>query len=227
MSKIYYHHDKFVVDYLKNNPNLPYLISYPRTGSHWIRYAMEKYFEKPSLVMIYEYVNANEFTCYHTHDLNGTGTGLANTRKDDVIYLYRDPVDTIYSMLRHQMQNQNDEKLIQTHSICYRDHLIKYLLNDDFTKNKVVVKYENFKKDFPSEFKKLCDYLGYDFDKEKIEKIIIGLDKTKIKKESTNKYSNIDDSMGYDISREEFKNKYTNLINSIVFGKDERLKKFF
>lgn len=227
MSKIYFHHDKIVTDYLKNNPELPYLISYPRTGSHWIRYAMEKYFEKPSLVMIYEYDDATDFTCYHIHDLNRNGTGLANIRQDNVIYLYRDPVDTIYSMLRHQNQSTSDECMMRVHANCYREHLKKWLIDEDFTKHKVVLKYENFKRDFPTEFKKLCDYFGVEFNKERIEEIIDGLDKAKIKKESTNKYSNINDSKSYDVDRNNFKNKYSELINSIVFDNNPELKAFF
>ncbi len=51
MSTIFGHNDQFVVDYLRSNPDLPYLISYPRTGSHWLRLVMEEYFDKPSLVV--------------------------------------------------------------------------------------------------------------------------------------------------------------------------------
>lgn len=227
MSKIYNHKDNLVLNYLNKYPNLPYFISYPRTGSHWIRYVMEKYFKTPSLVMIYEYINATNFTCYHTHDLNNDGTSLSNIKKDNIIYLYRDPVDTIYSMIRYHKQNQNDVNLIKMHSKCYKEHLLKYLVHDDFTKNKVVLKYENFKKDFTTEFKKLCDYFEFKFDKEILEKIISGLDKTKIKNETTNRYANIDDSTGYDISREEFKKKHTDLIHNIFFNKDSKINKFF
>jgi hypothetical protein len=35
-----------------DNPDFPYLVSFSRTGSHWLRMVMELYFEKPSLVRV-------------------------------------------------------------------------------------------------------------------------------------------------------------------------------
>ena len=38
-----------------SNPEFPYLVSFPRTGSHWLRNVMELYFEKPSLTRVFLY----------------------------------------------------------------------------------------------------------------------------------------------------------------------------
>jgi hypothetical protein len=228
MSRIYNHNDKVVVDYLENNPYVPYFISYPRTGSHWIRYVMEKYFKKPSLVVIYEYVNSKEFTSYHTHDFNGDDdTSVGDIKKENVIYLYRDPVDTIYSMIKYKNMVLSNEETIKINVECYRNHLTKWLIDDNFTKNKLIIKYENFKNNFSLEFKKICDYYKVDFDSSKLNDIIEGLDKTKIKKESTNQYSKIDNTRTYDIDRSNFKENYTDLINDIMFNNNLQLKKFF
>ena len=43
------------------------------------------------------YKDAKTFTCYHRHDVELTISGCKN-----VLYLYRDPVDTIYSQIRYE-----------------------------------------------------------------------------------------------------------------------------
>ena len=35
------------------DPEFPYLISFPRTGSHWLRMLMELYFDRPSLTLLF------------------------------------------------------------------------------------------------------------------------------------------------------------------------------
>ena len=48
---------------------------------------MELYLEKPSLVRAFYYKDASDFTCYHTHDMD------LQLRRQNVIYLYHDPVE--------------------------------------------------------------------------------------------------------------------------------------
>jgi hypothetical protein len=45
--------DPAVTKSFTDNPDFPYLVSYSRTGSHWLRMIMELYFEKLSLVRVF------------------------------------------------------------------------------------------------------------------------------------------------------------------------------
>ena len=78
----------------EDNPDNPYLVSFPRTGSHWLRMVMERYFGRPSLVRVFYYPERNDFLTLHTHDLE------LDVQRRNVIYLYRDPVETVFSQMR-------------------------------------------------------------------------------------------------------------------------------
>ena len=45
------------------DPEFPFLVSYSRTGSHWLRMIMELYFEKPILVRIFYFIKKRNFLC--------------------------------------------------------------------------------------------------------------------------------------------------------------------
>ena len=94
--------DPEVIKSFTDNPDFPYLVSFSRTGSHWLRMIMELYFEKPSLVRAFYFKDANDFTCYHTHDMD------LELRRENVIYLYRNPVETVYSQLCYYKEDPDD-----------------------------------------------------------------------------------------------------------------------
>jgi len=50
--------DPKILDHFLKNADFPWLISFPRTGSHWLRMIMELYFEKPSLRRVFFYPDA-------------------------------------------------------------------------------------------------------------------------------------------------------------------------
>ena len=227
MSTIYGHNDKVVVDYLKDNPNLPYLVSYPRTGSHWVRLVMEGYFEKPSLVVLFNKTGENGFTCYHTHDLTSDGLTTGSLEKREVIYLYRDIAETVYSNLKYNNKSMDNENFIKTYSESYAKNLTKWMSKCDGDDDKLLLSYKALKNDFSTEFKKLTDYFGEDLDKEKLDKITEGLNKDKVKSSTTNIYSKIDDSKVYNDSRRVFMDKYSKICEGFVFDFNEDLKKYF
>jgi hypothetical protein len=151
--------NKKIIDKYTANPNFPYLVSFSRTGSHWLRNIMELYFLKPALVRIFYYKNATDFTCLHSHDI------MLDVIRKNVIYLYRNPIDTIYSQIRYHKQDINNQYVIKYWASLYGQHLSKWLLDENFTNKKTVITYENMKKDLSQEFIKVCEHLGYDFDK--------------------------------------------------------------
>ena len=68
------------------DPNSPWLVSFPRTGSHWLRMMLERYSARPLLPRSFFDHDSTDYLLNHTHDLDFSCT----VRR--VIYLYRDPV---------------------------------------------------------------------------------------------------------------------------------------
>ena len=110
--------NKIIEKFSANHQNT-FLVSFPRTGSHWLRMMMELYFERPSLVRIFYYPERKAYLTLHTHDLN------LDVERSNVIYLYRDPVDTIYSQLQYHKEDIYDQERIAFWSDFYGRHLDK------------------------------------------------------------------------------------------------------
>ena len=123
--------DRKVINNYISNPEFPFLISFPRTGSHWLRMLMEIYFEKPSLIRCFYYGNSQAYTCIHQHDVE------LLIERQHVIYLYRNPIDTIYSQLQYNVENLDDVSSIEYWSEKYGKHLSKWLFDEKFTTKKI------------------------------------------------------------------------------------------
>lgn len=141
-----------IVESKISDSGFPYLISFPRTGSHWLRMIMELYFEKPSLVRAFYYKNATSFTCYHRHDEK------LEIQRKNVIYLYRNPVDTIYSQMNYYKEHIEDTYRIKYWANLYGRHLKKWLIDEAFTNKKTVLTYDGLKSNMEQEFVKICSH---------------------------------------------------------------------
>ena len=212
-----------IVNKFISNPDFPYIISFPRTGSHWLRMVMELYFEEPSLVRIFysQFKNANDFTCYHRHD-----TELNEERKN-VIYLYRHPVPTIYSQLKYYKEDIFKDERIIYWSELYGRHLSKWLLTENFTQKKTILTYENMQNDIYPEFKKVCDHFGVEFNKAKLDKILHLVNKENLKKKTKHDKQVVNINQSYDKLRKDFIEKKSELVMDIIFKQNNELNKFF
>lgn len=80
---------------------MQYVVSYPRSGSHWLNLAMELYFGVQRRIDISGHrlhlVEEGTPLWTHTHCVRADGK--------DVIYLHRDPVDAIHGHMALVMQN--------------------------------------------------------------------------------------------------------------------------
>lgn len=76
---------------------LPWLVSFPRTGSHWLRMVLELYFDRPLLTRHFFEHDNDDYLLWHDHDkdLRAEPTG-------PVIYLCRGPVATVFSELTYR-----------------------------------------------------------------------------------------------------------------------------
>jgi hypothetical protein len=213
--------DKATISRYTSNPDFPYLVSFPRTGSHWLRMLMELYFEKPSLVRSFFLKEFNDFTCYHHHDVE---LGL---ERRNVIYLYREPVATIFSQMKYYNESFSDESRIAYWSVVYGKHLEKWLITEHFTTKKTILKYEKLKANLADEFSKICTHFGATFEQEKLKKVAEQVSKEKLKEKTRHDSKVVNLSPAYDSERSEFTTKYAEHVLKTVYGVNHNIQKFF
>ena len=194
-----------------NNPDFPYLVSFPRTGSHWLRMIMELYFKKPSLVRAFYFKDATDFTCYHTHDMD------LDLSRESVIYLYRNPVETVYSQLKYYKENIDEESRRRYWTELYARHLSKWLLHDDFTKKKTVIAYEGMKKDLHQQMRKLCEHFGAEYSRTRLESVEEEVSKEQLKKKTRHDQQVVNLTNDYARERERFKKTSNGKYGSLRF----------
>jgi hypothetical protein len=94
--------DQVVLRKHLEDPEFPFLVSFPRTGSHWLRMLLELYFERPLLTRTFFFPEKDNYLLLHTHDLE------LDVKRHNVMYIYRDPVDTIYSQIKYHKEDSKD-----------------------------------------------------------------------------------------------------------------------
>ncbi len=203
-----------------SNPDFPFLVSFPRTGSHWLRMIMELYFGKPSLVRAFYYKRAKDFTCYHTHDLELT------VERENIIYLYRNPVETIYSQLCYHKQDINNEILIKYWANIYGLHLEKWLIRENFTNKKTIVTYEGLKGNLYDEFQGICLHFNFPFDKIRLDNIINKISKKEVILNTEHDHRVINLTEEYIKNKKYFMKKYSLLIFNSIYSQNSKLDKF-
>lgn len=207
------------VEQFTSDPQFPFLVSFPRTGSHWLRNVMELYFEAPSLIRVFYYNNPKEFTCFHSHDED-----LLLFRKN-VIYLYREPIETIFSQMKYYNEDLNDLARIRFWSEKYGHHLNKWLFIEQQTEKKTIIKYQNLQKNFPFEFKKITSHLNRPFDQKKLNQALSEISKEKIKSLVKDDKHVVDTTPSYKKDREIFKDSYGETIYSTLLSINNNLSK--
>ena len=142
------------------NPDYPRLVSFPRTGSHWFRLVMEFYLICPCAPQAFLVKTPNRCWGLHVHnrkirDPHPSEGPVSNLGK--VIYLYRNPIDVIWSCLEYE--NKSAEDYLDTLINEYKDHLERWLNNPADIKNICYIKYEDFKENPWDTFAKVLGFL--------------------------------------------------------------------
>jgi hypothetical protein len=212
--------DKKLIQNFLNIENFPYLISFPRTGSHWLRMIMELYFERPSLVRIFYYMDAKDFTCYHRHDDN------LSIQHKNVIYLYRNPVDTIYSQISYYNESLEDASRIRYWADLYGRHLSKWLIEENFTTKKTILTYEGMRSNLGNEFKKICEHFETPYLSSKLIMAAEKVNKEEVKGKTAHDPQVINRKNDYEIQRIDFRYKYSELILSLISEVNVKLSEF-
>jgi hypothetical protein len=210
-----------IIQAFKKDPENPFLISFPRTGSHWLRMLMELYFEKPGLVRIFYYKTANSFTCLHTHDLE------LDIERSNVIYLYREPIDTVFSQLSYHKENINDSERIRYWAERYGKHLSKWLFEETFTAEKAIITYEGLKKDLESEFRKICIFFKTEFDSRRLAEVAGQVSRETLKDKTLHDTQVVNLFEAYPKNRELFHREQGGFVLECFLSQNSRLSNLF
>jgi len=213
--------DSQTINRFKSNPDNPFLISFPRTGSHWLRMLMELYFERPSLVRVFYYPDRKDYLTLCTHDLD-----LEVNRKN-VIYLYRNPVDTIFSQLSYQRESIDDTERIIYWSELYGRHLAKWLYLEEITSKKTILNYSKMQQDLNQEFKKITDHFGMPFDETRFKRVALQVTKEEVRKKTADDKQVIQLGNTYDETRKKFKKEFGNMVWESIIEERPYLINFF
>jgi hypothetical protein len=213
--------DPAIIEAFVGNPDSTFLVSFPRTGSHWLRMLMELYFGRPSLVRVFYYPERRDYLALHTHDLE------LDLERANVIYLYRDPVATIFSQLWYHRESLDDGERITYWADLYGRHLDKWLYRERFTTLKTVVTYEGMKRDLAIEFAKVARHLGESLDKTRLEKAAEQVTKDEVKGKTKHDGQVIQSGPDYERARLQFRKKHGALVWNVVTAGRPYLTHFF
>ena len=200
----------------------PYLVSFPRTGSHWLRMLSELYSERPTLVRPFHYQDSTDYLYRHHHDVD------LNLRRENVVYLYREPIATVYSQLTYESSPLDCETSIRKTTEMYARHVDKWLCCESFTTRKTVLNYEKLQTDLVTEFRKLTDHLGLPFDGKRLASVSAQITKARVK-EKTAQHDDkvVNQSADYADQRKVFNEKHQTLIWSVMLDTRPNLAKYF
>jgi hypothetical protein len=206
-----------------SDPEFPFLVSFPRTGSHWLRMVMEQYLGIPSLIRVFYRKNrhASVFSCLHTHD------NELSIERRNVIYLYRNPVQTVFSQMGYYKENYSDDLRIQFWSEHYARHLQKWLIEEKCTDKKTVLTYEGMQHNPDSEFEKLFDHFGAKFNPRKLHRILSDVSKKTLLSKAKHNTAVITLSDSYESNRSKFISEKTDTVMNAFGRVDSRLAAFF
>jgi len=174
---------------IMNDLSFPRLVSYPRTGSHWLRILVEKYTGIPSVLQSFFDPYPQKVWGFHIHDreigkFEPSEGPTTNLKK--VIYLYRDPVDTIYSQMKYHKDlpfswdgKSSDfiSKKVEDYIEEYFNHMNRWLKNNQDIELLLIIKYEDIQKNSSTTCKKVIDFLNFEWDEEKFENVYKECDK--------------------------------------------------
>jgi hypothetical protein len=210
--------DKDILNPFITKTDFPFLISFPRTGSHWLRMIMELYFKKPSLVRIFYFYDSKDFTCYHRHDEN------LDIEHENIIYLYRNPPDTIFSQINYYNNDIDDKNRIIYWSELYGKHLSKWLITENFTTKKTVISYDKMKNNMVNEYNKVCNHFNVDMEADLLANVAIRVTKHEVISKTRHDKRVINRNLQYESLRSEFIIQYSGLIMDTIYQINPSLK---
>jgi hypothetical protein len=196
-------------------PDARYLVSFPRTGSHWLRMICEAYTDRPTLVRSFYDHDNEDYLFLHVHDVE------LDFVAQDIIYLYRDPLPTVYSTMKyHRVEGEAE---VRKWAGAYRAHLDKWLLQDQFSRSKTLVRYE----DLPAGFERVAAHLGLDYDPARLAHVAEQITLEHVREHTAHDPQVMRRDQVYALQGDEFAERYWRLVDDCVFEQSPGLRPFF
>lgn len=203
------------------DPLAPYLVSFPRTGSHWLRMLLELYFERPTLPRAFYFLQNNDFLLRSTQDLD------LSLRRQSVIVLYRDPVATVYSQLRYHQEHTNHTARIRHWTNEYGTHLAHWLLDEDFTTRKTLVTYEAMQADLLTALRPVFAHLDHEVDTARFAQVAAQVTKQEVKRKTPHDEQVVQLGAHYGDTRTRFRTRYRDLVWQTLLDGRPQLRDYF
>jgi hypothetical protein len=193
--------------------NLPLLISYPRSGSHWLNGLMELYFDRPRLRQgpASWFPNRHDFMWFHDHDIHSD----LKIGHDKVMYLIRDPKDVIFSLLKAE-HNEITNVLVVEQIARLQRHYHKYLNIPSCN----VISYHNMKLVPHEEFTKVTSWLDQAYVPIALDRALQMVSKSKVIDKAVDKryFHKGMLSSSYEDERKQFKDAFGDMINTSLLN---------
>lgn len=196
--------------YISSNKDFPYLISFPRTGSHWLRIMLECYTDQPLLTRTFFNHDNDNYLLLHTHDMD------LDIQQRNVIYLYRNPVDVIFSQMKYYEQDVEEKDYVIFWCVRYAVHLSHWLYNENFTKVKTIIEYGELQDNIQDVFKRVCNHLDLTYIPSKVDEIHKYVSKNLVKNKTLYNHKVLNTSSDYNSYKFDFTNRHAELINDIL-----------
>ena len=143
---------------------LPYIISFQRSGSHWLHCALELATGKRRVFMPFGIAPPLQITFapkeWEIRWVHAHGCPVRPTGK--VIYLYRDPTDVLYSVYRVRLQSpippKSEDDFVTNVGRILQAHLVRWLLSEDKADHRV--RYEEMAANSVGTVAKVAGWLG-------------------------------------------------------------------
>ena len=181
---------------------------------------MELYFERPSLSRVFYHFENTNYLTLHTHDMD------LDVTRQNVIYLYRNPADTIYSQISYYKRDHTDINEVRNWTQMYAQHLRKWLIQESFTHVKTVLTYENLTLDITAKFEKICKHLEVAVDARKLENAYKRITKDEVKRKTLHDPMVVSLEQDYEDKRVSFRERFKDCILQQILEIEPGLSRF-
>jgi hypothetical protein len=195
------------------DPDSPWLISFPRTGSHWLRMLLELYTDRPLLPRSFFDHTRGDYLLNHSHDYEFA------LQPERLIYLYRDPVATVFSQIKFHQHDTNDPHQIALWSTLYRLHLCHWLNTP--RPHRTVVRYERLRADIVGGLSDVLAALDHDADPARIYDVAGRISRKEVTARTRHDQRVMNREADYEQQRRDFVTRHGPAIRRLVIEEGE------
>lgn len=187
-----------------------------------VRMVMELYFERTILPRTFYHPLADDYLLHHTHDKE------LNFVHPTVIYLFREPVATVFSELRYRGRSPDDVEAADCVARQYGRHLARWTIREDFTRRKTTITYGQMTERPIGTVSRLCEHFRAEFDVDRARAVWGRVSKEEVARKTRHDPKVVKkDRDEYAREREYFRREYGDRVWRTVTEVDRRLGETF